>query len=66
MGLANNFRASVHYHHCSVQADMMLEEPSILYLDPEDFQDRLSLLPWVKFEHYESSKPTPTVTHILQ
>ena len=46
MELAYNFRGSVHYHHGrkhgSVQADMVLEEPRVLHLDPKAARRALS------------------------
>ena len=39
LGLANSFRSRVHYSHGwshgSLQADMVLEEPRVLHLDPK-------------------------------
>ena len=46
LGLAYSFRGLVHYHHGrkhgSIQADMVLEEPRILHLDPKAPRRRLS------------------------
>jgi hypothetical protein len=36
LGLAYSFRGSVHYHHGSVEADLVLEkELRVLHLDPQ-------------------------------
>jgi hypothetical protein len=43
--LVYSFRASVHYHDgkCgSLQADMVLEKPRVLYLDQKTAKERLS------------------------
>ena len=54
LGLAYSFSGSVHYHqggrHGSVQADMMLEEPRVLHIDPKAARWSLSI---------ETSKPIP-------
>ena len=43
---AYNFRDSVHFHHGrkhgSIQADVRLEEPKVLHLDPKAARRRLS------------------------
>ena len=45
LGLAHSFRALVHYHqgrkHGSVQADVALEDPRVLQLDPKTARRRL-------------------------
>jgi hypothetical protein len=45
LGLVYSFRGSAHYHHSgkqgSVQADIVLEEPRILHLDPKATRKRL-------------------------
>jgi hypothetical protein len=48
-----------------MQADMVLEELRVLYLDRKPARNKLSLLHWVELE-YRTSRPIPTVTHILQ
>jgi len=46
LGLAYQFRGSVHCHHGrkqgNVQADMVLEEPRVLHLNPKEARSRLS------------------------
>jgi hypothetical protein len=46
LGLAYSFRGSVHYHHGgkhgSRQADTVLEESRVLYLDPKAVRKSLS------------------------
>ena len=47
MGLAYNFRGLVKYHHHGVRhgitkADMVLEEPRVLHLDPKAARRELS------------------------
>jgi hypothetical protein len=64
LGLPYSFRGSVHYHHVgkhgSVQADMVLEEPRVLYRDLKTTRRRLDsagsqgegLIPhWTEHEH---------------
>jgi hypothetical protein len=43
-----------------MQAGMVLEEPSVLHLDPQAAKRKISHH-WVDLE-YRTSKPTPTVT----
>ena len=48
MGLAYSFRDSDHYYHGrkhgSMQADMVLQELRVLYLDPQT--ESQSMVPW--------------------
>jgi len=67
----------MHVHgrkHGNRQADMVLEEPRDLQLDPKAIRRdwllqvsgrRVPSTHWTELEH-RTSKPTPTVTHFLQ
>jgi hypothetical protein len=52
LGLSYRFRGSVHYHyggkHGSEQANVVLEKPRVLYLDPKATRKRLALSPWAE------------------
>ena len=61
MGLAYSFRDSVQYHHGgklgSMQADLVLEEPRVLHVDPKAARRRLCITV-ARCEHiYDISKP---------
>ena len=75
--LVYSFRGSPHYHHGdkhgSMQADMMLEKPKILHLDPKSaegdsstgIQEKALIPHWWSLS-IETLNPTPTVTQFLE
>jgi hypothetical protein len=52
LGLPYRFGGLSHYHHSrnhgSFRADVVLEEPRVLQLDPKAARSRLALLSWVE------------------
>ena len=80
MGLAYNFRGSVHDHHGgthdSIQADLVLKEPRVLHFDPKAVRTRLSFTSsqeealdphWAELEQRDPHSGTlpPTRLHLL-
>jgi hypothetical protein len=67
LGFTYSVRGSVYYHHSekhgSIQEDMVLKEPRVLYLCPKVYRRKLSPH-WTELEHREL-KATLTVIHFL-
>jgi hypothetical protein len=79
LGLAYSFRTLIHYHYgvkqSIMQADMVLEEPTVLHLVPKQpgkdclqqaAKEKVSLSQWAEFEHRSPPRPIYTVTHSFQ
>jgi hypothetical protein len=67
--MAYTFLGSVHHHHGGKhgrdQADMVLEEPRVLPLDPKAARRRVDVSHWAYSKLLRSQSPTSIVTHFL-
>ena len=64
-----HFPSSVHHHHGGKhgrdQADMVLEEPRVLPLDPKAARRRVDVSHWAYSKLLRSQSPTSIVIHFL-